>query len=433
MDRVQFIRRQANAESTVTTALEQLAARFELPQGFKMKADVRVGHGATQRLLDMEQLANSLQQLVTAPVREDANVRLESIETPTALPITIEIMPEAAPPPQPVRVTSGFGFPENDGPPVLHAINRANIDAFGRSHLSMPEYAADHTAAQAAASLDYQEAINRAVQEETAEVPVQDGDRFGFPDNPGPPVMAPEGARHVSALGQPVLIPVQKPAENTRVLAEAAAAHIARVHEAARQQAAEEDTDSLPRRGFPDNPGPPVMVGAVPVDRIQIMQHTTAQAAEQLKQQAALSEQARDEARALEDEDFELEDVPEPLAVQQSQDAQGEAIDRELDERPARLAREAASSGGDSTAPATPESIALQTGNQITEVLDRADNEPGDDESLDDLTITDRQRESLVSGGYTTKQQVRDASDEELMALPGIGQATVRHLRGEIE
>src|SRR5690349_14675415 len=37
-------------------------------------------------------------------------------------------------------------------------------------------------------------------------------------------------------------------------------------------------------------------------------------------------------------------------------------------------------------------------------------------------------REALVAGGFRTQQQVREASDEELLALEGIGRATLEKI-----
>jgi hypothetical protein len=48
---------------------------------------------------------------------------------------------------------------------------------------------------------------------------------------------------------------------------------------------------------------------------------------------------------------------------------------------------------------------------------------------LDAAELTDPQRQALAEAGYTTDAQVRAAADEELLAVPGIGPATLRQLR----
>jgi hypothetical protein len=46
-----------------------------------------------------------------------------------------------------------------------------------------------------------------------------------------------------------------------------------------------------------------------------------------------------------------------------------------------------------------------------------------------DLTVTAAQRDALVSAGFKTADDIRAATDEQLLAVPGIGPKTVADLR----
>lgn len=49
--------------------------------------------------------------------------------------------------------------------------------------------------------------------------------------------------------------------------------------------------------------------------------------------------------------------------------------------------------------------------------------------SLEGADLTDAQREALAAAGFTTAADVRAASDEQLLAVEGIGPAAVKKLR----
>lgn len=52
---------------------------------------------------------------------------------------------------------------------------------------------------------------------------------------------------------------------------------------------------------------------------------------------------------------------------------------------------------------------------------------------LDGLGLTPEQERSLVEGGYGDRAALRQATDAQLNALPGIGRATVHALRKALE
>lgn len=58
----------------------------------------------------------------------------------------------------------------------------------------------------------------------------------------------------------------------------------------------------------------------------------------------------------------------------------------------------------------------------------------GEQAPQDDLGgLPDGLAERLRAGGFTTRQQVRDADDERLLAIEGVGDATLKKIRDEVK
>lgn len=58
----------------------------------------------------------------------------------------------------------------------------------------------------------------------------------------------------------------------------------------------------------------------------------------------------------------------------------------------------------------------------------------GEQAPQDDLGgLPDGLAERLRAGGFTTRQQVRDADDERLLAIEGVGDVTLKKIRDEVK
>lgn len=529
MDQAVYIRRRANAQVRLDAAMQKLAARFEVPEKFSFKSTINVPSATSQvrDLLNLEALAGAAEQLVDAPVRSDAARRVGRVEEPRLIPLTTPLL-ETPPAARERRVVAAFGHVDNPGPPVLHAPGRVNIDANGQNLSHVPGLADEHTRAMGEAAMRFQAEVARAAQDEEP-LPVAAEHDLGFEENQGPPVVTPVGATLVGAQGNRMLLNPEVAARNSVALGEAAAAHQENVHRIAQEAAEKVDTDKLPRRsGFPDNPGPGVANihnGNVdPDDPRRLHEDDLERTKLANRYQAQISRTAQREAeRALEEDEFEINDLPDAPSLRRSADAMDESIERAMADQLDRAER-ARVARGDATAPAKPEAMrpphpgataqvtpaspvqdtlpsereaapagtapsghaenaavddpeigagGMRVGGRGgTEIVHgqeqpasarrgepgdlraaveaaRTENAPpseaegerpraaaeeadGGEDPFEDLPITETQAAALRDAGYDSLDKLRAASDDSLKEVPGIGPATVRHIRSNL-
>jgi DNA uptake protein ComE-like DNA-binding protein len=49
--------------------------------------------------------------------------------------------------------------------------------------------------------------------------------------------------------------------------------------------------------------------------------------------------------------------------------------------------------------------------------------------AVDDLALTDAQKAAIVEAGYDSREKLTAATDEQLHAIPGIGDASIQKIR----
>ena len=385
MNRVAYITRTANANKALAHALDRLSARFEVPREAVAAPALR-GDPEVRRLLELEDLVRRMNLLADAPVREDAADRLDKLSPPAVLSTT-----DTTRTPEQAQAFHGQPPPPAD-PVFVHA---------------------------------------------------------GFPDNPGPPVVAQPGQMIRDQMGMVRNLPNERVAELQARLGNDRADADREEAEDRQREAERHPPQTVDGMGLLDNPGVPV--GVAPGQRVVGPGGQTVSVADEQAEadQQLLAERAREEAEALERASMEREvdegalkqhpvspdnpGVPyllEPgrqVATLVGQDEIAEA-ERERE----RVAREEAEAL---------EAVKVEAGGRLERLAtsDRSGGafrvpaapagEPPEAETPLDR-LRPNQRRALEEAGYGGMEQITAASDDDLLMVRGIGVSTVEMLRG---
>jgi hypothetical protein len=383
----------------------------------------------TRQVLEMEHLVGVIAQMVDAPQRSHP----QAPQAPAAPEPNRAPRPTIAP--QLVRM----GFPDNAGPPVIHGPGMANRDALGQTHTYSPLMAEQHMIGLAAVNAEAQDEISRVAQAmDAAQSEAAEKQGFGFSDNPGPPVVMRPGTTHHTALGEQVSVaPHEDPVEAMEVHATRSAA----IQDALSAEAKARDADLEDAgnpAGFPDNPGPRALhtdTNVHPVD-LDAVADAQAERAEQTGLfQDEVSAQARERDGALYeqpvlDDPDDLRDLPslggDPLAAGASADDPDVSM---VNDRGRGLHTMTANVGAHTDAVAREAEADAQRAKDAHKQAQRKTIQISP--SLNKLSITDAQKRALTVAGYGTPGKIRHASDDDLLAVPGVGPATLEVLRNE--